>query len=149
MYNFWQFLHVASAIIWVGGAVMTLFLSVRFTAASDDPIVGRASGLVEKTAVPLFMVASLATLVTGLVLAFGWIGFGPLWIKIGLAGIVLSLVVGFGYFKPHGEKTAATIAERGPNDAGVQAMVRQAQIVAMAELAVLLIVVWAMVAKPG
>jgi len=149
VYNFWQFLHVASAIAWVGGAAMTLFLSLRFSAARDNPIAGPASGLMEKSSVPLFMVASLATLVTGLVLAFGWIGFDPLWIKIGLGGIVLSIVIGMGYFKPLGEKMEAAISERGPNDAGVQAMVRQAQMVSFAELVVMLIVVWAMVAKPG
>ncbi len=148
MYDFWQFLHVTSAIVWVGGAVMTFFLSTRFTAARDNPLAGPATGLMEKTAVPLFVVASLATLVTGLVMAFGWIGFGPLWIKIGLVGIILSLVVGFAYFKPHGEKVEAAIAERGPDDAGVQAMVRQAQTVSAAELVVLAIVVWAMVVKP-
>ena len=149
MYNFWQFLHVSSAIVWVGGAVMTLFFSMRFSAASDNPIAGPASGLVEKTAVPLFIAASLTTLVTGLVMAFAWTGFEPLWIKIGLGGIVLSLVVGFAYFNPHGEKIEAAIAERGPNDAAVQTMVRQAQMVSVAELVVLGVVIWAMVVKPA
>lgn len=92
---------------------MTLFLSLRFSAARDNPIAAPASGLVEKSAVPLFIAASLATLVTGLVMAFAWTGFGPLWIKIGLVGIVLSLVVGIAYFKPHGEKIEAAIARRG------------------------------------
>lgn len=148
MYNFWQFLHVTSAIVWAGGAVMTFFLSMRLNAARDNPMAGPASALMEKTAVPLFIVVSLSTLATGLVLAFGWVGFEPLWIQIGLGGITLSLVAGFGYFKPHGEKLEAAIAERGPADARVQAMIRQLQIVAAAELVVLAIVVWAMVVKP-
>ena len=148
MYNFWQFLHVIAAITWVGGAGMTFFLSLRLSAARDNPIAGPASGLMEKTSVPLFMVASLATLATGLVLAFGWIGFDPLWIKIGLGGLLLSIIVGITYFKPLGEKMEAAIAEGGPDDARVQSMVRQAQVVSAAELVVLAIVVWAMVAKP-
>ncbi len=38
--------------------------------------------------------------------------------------------------------------ERGPDDAGVQALVRQGNMVAVVELLVLVFVIWAMVAKP-
>jgi len=126
---------------------MALFLSFRL-AAVQDPVAARASRLMESQSVPLFMIASLATLVTGLIMAFGWVGFRPLWIKIGLAGIFISLVLGFGYFKPHIEKLNVLLEERGPEDAGVRAMVRQANVVATVELLVFLVVVWAMVAKP-
>ena len=127
---------------------MTLFLSLRLGAAKDNPIAGPATGLMAQTAVPLFMMASLSTLITGLILAFGWIGFEPLWIKIGLGGIILSLVMGFGYHRPHGAKLQAAMQESGPADAGVQALVRQGNIVAVIETLVLVFVIWAMVAKP-
>ena len=147
MYNFWQFLHVTSAIVWVGAATLALFLSFRLEAAAD-PSFSKASRLMESKSVPLFMVASLATLLTGLVMAFGWIGFQPLWIKIGLGGIFISLVLGFGYFKPQIEKLERLVEERGPEDAGVRALVRQTNVMAAVELVVFLVVVWAMVAKP-
>jgi putative copper export protein len=147
VYDFWQFLHVTSAIVWVGAAAMALFLSVRLEAAGD-PSASTANRMVESKAVPLFMVASLATLVTGLVMAFGWIGFEPLWIKIGLGGIFLSLVIGFGYFKPRIAKLDALVAERGSEDAGVRALGRQMNVVAAVELLIFLVVVWAMVTKP-
>ena len=126
---------------------MALFLSFRLEAVGD-PAASRASRLMESKSVPLFMIASLATLVTGLTMAFGWVGFSPLWIKIGLGGIFISLVLGFGYFKPHIEKLDVLTAQRGPEDAGVRALVRQANAVAAAELLILLVVVWAMVTKP-
>lgn len=148
MYDFWQFLHVTSAVTWVGAAILALFLSFRLGVAKDDPAAFSASRILETTSVPLFIVASLATLVTGLIMAFGWIGFGPLWIKIGLGGIVVSLIMGFGYFKPQIEKLEVAISERGPMDPGVQAKIRQMNIVSAAELVVLLIVIWAMVTKP-
>lgn len=148
MYDFWQFLHVTSAIVWVGAAALALFLSLRFSAAHHEPIAFSASRLMETTAVPLFIVASLATLVTGLVMAFAWIGFGPLWIKIGLGGIIVSLVMGFGYFKPHIAKVEAAVQEHGPADPGVRALIRQANIASAIELLVFLVVIWAMVTKP-
>ena len=148
MYDFWQFLHVTSAVVWVGAAALALFLSFRLGAAKDNSVAFSASRLLETTSVPLFIFASLATLVTGLTMAFGWVGFGPLWIKIGLGGIVVSLIMGFGYFKPQIAKLEAAISERGPTDPGVQATIRQMNMVAAAELGVFLIVIWAMVTKP-
>lgn len=148
MYDFWQFLHVMSAAVWVGAAALALFLSFRLDAAHDNPIAAPATRLMESTALPLFMVASVATLVTGLVMAFGWIGFGPLWIKIGLGGILISIGMGFGYFKPGIEKLEAAVQERGHTDPGVQALVRRMNIVAAVELVVFVIVIWAMVTKP-
>ena len=147
MYNFWQFLHVTSAIVWVGAASLALFLSFRLTSISD-PVASKAASLLESKSVPLFMVVSLSTLVTGLIMAFGWVGFGPLWIKIGLGGIVISLVLGFGYFKPHIEKLNVLLEERGPEDPAIRALVRQSNMVAAVELAIFLLVVWAMVTKP-
>ncbi len=148
MYNFWQFIHVASAMTWVGGGVMTLFLTLRWRAATADPMAAPATGLMAQTAVPLFATASLATLATGLIMAFGWIGFTPLWIKIGLAGSLISLLTGFGYHKPHGAKLSAAVQDKGPDDASVQALARQGVAVSIIEMTILFGVVLAMVTKP-
>jgi hypothetical protein len=149
MYNFWQFLHVLFAIIWVGSAVLSVFLSLRLGALRDDPVAGPASGLIEKNSVPVFIVSSFGTLITGLILTFGWITFDPLWIRIGVGGVIVSIIVGIAYFAPHGKKLEAAIEANGPNDPSVTAMVRRAQIVSMAELILFAVIVWAMVAKPA
>lgn len=148
MYNLWQFLHVVSAIVWVGAAAFAVFLSFRLEALHEDPHAGAASRLMESQSIPLFMLASMSTFVTGLVMAFGWVGFEPLWIKIGLVGVVASLALGFGYFKPKIEKLAQMLEARGPGDPDVRRLVRQTNYVALGELVVFLIVVWAMVTKP-
>ena len=148
MYNLWQFLHVTSAIAWVGAAVLGLFLSFRLGAMRHNAVAAPASRLMEATAVPLYIVASLATLATGLVMAFGWVGFEPLWIKIGLGGIIISIVMGIAYFKPQVAKIDAAIEERGEADPAVQAMIRRTNFAGVIELAILLLVVWAMVVKP-
>ena len=148
MYDFWQFLHVVSAITWVGAAILSLFLSFRLAALKENPVAGPAAQLTEAASVPLFVLTSMLTLVTGLILAFGWVGFEPLWIKIGLGGIAVSLVMGFGYFKPTIGKLQAMVQERGHEDAGVQAVIRQVRTASAIEVVIFLIVVWAMVTKP-
>jgi uncharacterized membrane protein len=145
MYNFWQYLHVLFATTWVGAGVLSVFLSLRLGALRDNPVAGAAYGLMEKSSVPLFIVSSFGTLITGLVLAFGWVTFEPLWIKIGLGGVILSIVVGIAYFAPLGKKVEAATEAKDP---AVMAMVRQAQIVSVAELVLFAVIVWAMVAKP-
>ena len=149
MYNFWQFIHVLSAVVWVGSAALSVFLSLRLSGMRDDPIAGPASGLMEKTSVPIFILSSLGTLISGVILAIGWVGFEPLWIKIGLVGVVISIIVGIAYFKPHAERLEGAIQASGPNDPGVRSMVQQAQIVSIADLVVLAFVIWAMVVKPA
>ena len=148
MYNFWQYLHVLFATTWVGAAVLDVFLSLRLSALRDNPVAGAAFGLMEKSSVPLFIVSSLGTLITGLVLAFGWVTFEPLWIKIGLGGVILSIVVGIAYFAPLGKKVEAAIEANGQNDPAVMAMVHRAQIVSVAEVFLFAVIVWAMVVKP-
>jgi Predicted integral membrane protein (DUF2269) len=149
VYNFWQYLHVLSAVVWVGAAALSVFLSLRFGALRDNPIAGPAAGLMEKTSVPVFIVSSLGTLITGLVLAFGWIGFGPLWIKIGLVGVIVSIVVGLAYFRPYAERLEAAMESGGRDDPEVRSMIRQGQLVSIAELVLFAFVVWAMVVKPA
>jgi uncharacterized membrane protein len=148
LYDFWQFLHVVSAIVWVGAAALAVFLSFRLEALSDEPLAGAASRLMESNSVPLFMVASMATFLTGLIMAFGWVGFEPLWIKIGLVGVIISLALGLGYFKPQIQKLDAAVKERGPNDPNVRRKVRETNYVALGELVLFMVVVWAMVVKP-
>lgn len=148
MYNFWQYLHVLFASTWVGAAVLDVFLSLRLSALRDNPVAGPATGLMQKSSVPLFIGSSFGTLITGLVLAFGWVTFDPLWIKIGLGGAILSIVVGVAYFAPIGKKVELAIEASGPKDPAVMALVRQVQIVSVAEVFLFAVIVWAMVAKP-
>ena len=148
MYTFWQYLHVLFATTWVGAAVLDVFLSLRLSALRDDPVAGPATGLMQESSVPLFVGSSFGTLITGLVLAFGWVTFDPLWIKIGLGGAILSIVVGVAYFAPLGKKVESAIEASGPKDPAVITLVRQVQIVSVAEVFLFAVIVWAMVAKP-
>jgi hypothetical protein len=148
MYNFWQFLHVLFATTWVGAAVLDVFLSLRLSALRDNPVAGPATGLMQESSVPLFIGSSFGTLITGLVLAFGWVTFDPLWIKIGLGGAILSIVVGVAYFAPAGKKVESAIEASSPRDPAVIALVRQVQIVSVAEVFLFAVIVWAMVVKP-
>jgi uncharacterized membrane protein len=149
LYELLLMLHVFAAIIWLGaGFVFTvlLFLARRTNDAAKE---ASYHGDVEKLAPVLFIPAAMATFIFGLLSAIegNW-DFGQAWIIIGLAGWLLSFLIGILYFKPESEKISA-LSEQG--EAGMaEAMSRSARMTAVDnfELTTLYVVAAAMVLKP-
>ena len=71
------------------------------------------------------------------------------WISIGFAVWIISFVIGAAYYGPQGRKLDAEIADGGVNSPAVRSRLGQIRMVGWIEMALLVIVVWAMVAKPG
>jgi uncharacterized membrane protein len=148
-YEIVLFLHIASATIWLG-AGFTLFLLVfkaeRSPDRADEPYLADANNWL---APRLFIPASLATLIFGILLVVdGPWGFGDLWILVGLAGYAASFLVGILFMKPEGERIEHAMREHGPKSPQARRHVRRIVIVSRAELAVLFIVVADMALKP-
>jgi uncharacterized membrane protein len=148
-YEILLFLHVTSAIIWLG-AGFTFFLLVfkaeRSADPTEEPHVADANNWL---APRLFIPASLATLVFGVLLVFeGEWGFGDLWILLGLAGYAASFLVGILFMKPEGERLARAMSEHGPQSRQARRHMRRIVMVSRAELAALFLVVADMVLKP-
>ena len=123
LYELLLMLHVFSAIIWLGAGMTFTVLLIQARRASDSAKEASYHADIEKLAPVLFIPASLATFIFGLLSAIegNW-DFGQAWIIIGLAGWLLSFGIGILYFKPESERIAA-LAEQG--DAGMaEAMTR-------------------------
>ena len=150
MYNLFQFLHVASAVVWVGSGVALVALMGAMTRAGDRAAVMSVSRHLEGLAPKLFGSAAMGTLLFGIatVLAGEGIGFTDLWILIGFAGVALSMVI-VGISNPQQKRLAATVAEHGPEHPDVAAVTSRLRMLNYVDLAVLFAVIWAMVAKPG
>jgi uncharacterized membrane protein len=142
--------HVLAAIVWVGGGVAVQFFALRALRAREPGRIAAFSGDVEWLGTRVFLPASVVVLVAGIlaVAEAGW-GWGSTWISIGFAGIAVSIVVGSGFLGPESGRIARLVAAEGPESAAVRARVRRILLVSRLELLVLLVVVWAMVTKPG
>jgi uncharacterized membrane protein len=149
LYELFLLLHVFSAIIWLGaGFVFTLLLALA-RRANDEAKEASYHADIDVLAPVLFIPAAMATFIFGLLSAIegNW-DFGQAWILIGLAGWLLSFLIGILYFKPESERIAA-LSEQG--DAGMtEAMTRSKRMTAVDnfELTTLYVVAAAMVLKP-
>ncbi|HTV70682.1 MAG TPA: DUF2269 family protein [Rhizobiaceae bacterium] len=146
-YSIVKFAHVFAAILWLGGGFTILIMGALAERSGPDAMLANlkttnALGLL------LFMPASLATLITGLVMATVWTGFSDLWIIIGMAGAAWTFVTGAFFIKPVGEKIQALVETEGMSPAVLE-MGRRLTRVARFDYAVMVVIIADMVMKPG
>lgn len=149
LYELLLMVHVFAAIIWLGAGLLFTVLIVMARTANDTEREAAYHADIAKLATPLFIPASLATFIFGLLTAIegNW-DFGQAWILIGLGGWLASFCIGFFYFRTESEKIES-LAEQGP-DGQAEAMQRSKRMSAVDnfELTTLYVVVAAMVLKP-
>ncbi|TRC72455.1 DUF2269 family protein [Mesorhizobium sp. WSM4307] len=146
-YSIVKFLHVTSAILWVGGGFVLFLLGVlaeRDGNIEDKLQAIRASGQLGGR---FFAPMSMLTLIFGLIMCGFWVGFSDLWIIIGLAGYATTFSIGMLIFKPTGERMGAMIANEGITPA-VLAIGQRMMSAARFDYAVMLVIVADMVLKP-
>lgn len=149
LYELLLLLHIISAIVWVGAATTYFALELRTDLSGDLEREASQNDDGAWLAPRLFIPASMATLIFGVLAAIegNW-DFGSLWIIIGLVGFGVSFATGVGYFEPQMKKLAAAMESGGAADPGVRRRVASLKMVGRIELAVLYVVVVSMVAKP-
>lgn len=147
-FEFLKFVHVLFAVIWVGGGFLALVLTIMSRRATPEYRLGlgRAMG---KLSLRLLSPSAIVVLAFGIwmVLDADPFEFEQLWIIFGIAGVAISAFLGMGYLGPKAEKLVE-VYESGDAAAG-DALLDKIWRVALVDTAVLLFVVWAMVAKPG
>jgi uncharacterized membrane protein len=149
LYDILQYVHVAAAVVWVGGATLFHIIGERAVASNDAARVQALLTDSEHLAKRFFMPASVTVLVFGIVTTInGDIGFEEPWIVGGIAGIVLSIVIGAGMIGP----TSARLAQRMPTsglDDEIRAGLNKIRNLSRIDLLILFVVVFLMVTKPS
>lgn len=146
-----KFLHVLGAIVWIGAGLSLFTYSVRIRSEGDEAGFGSLARHATFLTNTLFVPASLATLVFGILMVVTEprFGFGDLWIVMGLVGIGASMVIGFGLLAPLDKKLTALFTEHGFQHAEVETLTGRLLRWNAIDLGILVTVAWAMVAKPG
>ncbi len=142
-----KFIHVLFAAAWVGGAVLLSTYGFRMMKAGvADKIAFSKMTLV---AGRLFAGFATVALVAGTWLVIredNLFGFDQAWISIGFLGIIVGAALGPAFFAP---QARALIGELEAGNPSAAAREKRIAVVSMLEAALLLVVVWAMVYKPG
>jgi uncharacterized membrane protein len=148
MYDWLKFIHVLAATVWVGGAVILVVYGLRLAA---DPNASREQRITftrnSQFAGTIFTVSALVALAFGMwMVVDADLDWGATWITLGFTGIALGAALGMGFYGPQNRKL---LAELEAGDQAADARSRRIGMVAMAETVVLIVVIWAMVFKPG
>ena len=123
-YNALKFVHVLSAVVWVGGASTVqvyAFLAMR----TNDPFkIASFASDTEFVGMRIFLPASLILLVSGIFTIHDSIGawsYSQGWVQFGLVVIALSILVGAGYLGPEAGRIGKATERDGVDSPEVQA----------------------------
>lgn len=150
LYTILKFVHVIAIAVWFGGLVTMIFLN-RLLAAKGETAAMQGLGRVGAIlSTRLFIPAVVVTLVTGLgMVHVGDLDYGALWISWGMAGLIVSFVLG-GVLTGGAARKLGQAVARGEIDAvGIAAAQRRILMFATLNLLILLSIIFVMVAKPS
>lgn len=143
------FLHVVAAAVWVGAGVLMTVLLTQVVRSGDEGLVRAYARQGTLIGPAVFAPAAIALIAFGLWAAIDldW-DLGATWITIGFIGWGVGFLLGVGYHGPAGGRLKRAIAEEGARGPGAGRLLRQELAVSVFEVALMILVVWAMVAKP-
>ena len=150
LYDWLKSFHVLAAVVWVGGAFVTQLLAIRINRTGDRVQAYQFSKHVEFVGTRVYTTASLLLVILGVwMVAIGPWDFGMLWVDLGIAMFLFSFVSGAFYIGPQLKKLAAVAEAEGPDSPRVDELIGKVFLVSRVELALLILIVFDMVLKPG
>ena len=148
-YAVFKFIHIAFAVVWIGGGALLTILAL-VAERKDDPmevvLVARQAALVgEKLFAPAGLVVFLMGVAMMLNTDWGW---GKFWIDAGLVGYAITFVTGVAVLAPLAKRIKASAEEKGPTDPLTLALISRILLIARIDVALLFLVIADMVTKP-
>jgi uncharacterized membrane protein len=146
-FTFLLFVHVAAAIVWIGGSLMMQLFGIRASMLGDPVRLANLGPDIEWIANRTFIPASLVGFVSGILLVIesDFYGFGDDWIVIALGLYATTFFAGLLYLGPESGRAGKLMAEGAP-EAGPR-MVRLI-FLARLDLVLLWLIVYDMTVKP-
>jgi uncharacterized membrane protein len=148
-YELLKFVHVAAAIVWVGGGAVIQFFALR-TLWSGDPLRLAAFGRdVDWVGNRVLVPSALAVVVLGFLLVWdGPYELGMTWIWLSLVIFAVSFLAGAAFFGPESKRIAKQIEAEGPESPAAQARIARLIRLTRIDLVLLFAIVFLMVVKP-
>jgi len=149
MYELLLYIHIVSAVIWVGGAVYVQLLAIRVGRSDDAVEVPRIARHFDALGSRVFVPAALLIIITGAVMTVQMWNFGQLWIAVSIALWVLSAVLGAAFLAPGSKRAAALFDAEGPASVAGRRVIARLFLVSRLELVSFAVIIGLMVFKPG
>lgn len=147
-FEFYKFVHVVAATVWVGGSVAAQVIAWRLKSAEPAHRLGFARDM-RFVSQWIFLPAALLAYLFGELMLSVSSSFDheQAWVTIGTAGFGITFLTAAAFLVPQTRK-AIRLMESGQGPEAGRVMGRVAT-VARLLVVILIVVVWAMVAKPG
>jgi uncharacterized membrane protein len=144
-YEFLLFVHIAGAIVWIGGAFYVQLHGAMELRSRDTAAIARFAGNAGRLGERVFTPTSLLVVLAGvgLMIDGDW-PWGRLWVDFALVAFAGSFLLGAGYLGP----TAKRIAVVGPETPEGQLLINRVFALLRLDLMFLFAIVFAMVVKP-
>src|SRR3989337_2910145 len=150
LYELLKLIHILGAITWVGTSIEQQFVGARAMSSNERGRLAHYVDEAEWVGVRIMTPAAIFVVLAGvlMVIESGWDFFDTLiLIRIGL--FVLTSLNGMVFLTPQTKKLKRSIAERGEDDASVQALVERVTLASRVDLLILIAIVADMGIKPG
>src|ERR671935_2942713 len=148
-YFVFKMIHVGASVTWVGGGLFIAICAVLAELANDDDQLLQIGHWAETVAGRLFPVMSFVVLGFGIGMTENLgIAYDQFWLVFGVIAWGLSAATGILFLGPESKRLNKTAAEFGPRSPEVQARLRRILLVARVDVALMLLIVFDMVAKP-
>jgi uncharacterized membrane protein len=150
LYELLVIVHILAAAIWIGGGVTFALLAMRAWSTPDDERAIELSRMGDFVGTRMFAPAAFVLLGAGVwAVAEGDWEWGDDWVSIGFAGWIIGFLIAMVWHNAEGRRIREAVADGGASGPRARGIATTGMIVGLVELAVLVVVVWARVAKPG
>jgi uncharacterized membrane protein len=148
-YTLLLFLHVAMAVIWVGGGAMIQVMALRVLASGESKRLADLGADIEWISTRVFVPASLLAALSGvaLVLDGPW-SFGDRWIVFGIVLYAITFAAGAGFFGPESGRISKLAREHGAESPEVTSRLRRLLVLTRFDLVLLFLIIYTMAVKP-
>jgi uncharacterized membrane protein len=150
LYEFLIIVHIVAAAIWIGGGAMFSVIAARAWAVREDAHVIELSHIGDFVGNRVFAPATLLLIISGTwAVTEGPWEFSQTWISIGFTTWILGLLIAIFWHRTEGARIREAVARGGASSPEARRVAAGSLLVGLLELAILVVAVWAMVAKPG
>jgi|SRR5918999_2363542 uncharacterized membrane protein len=148
-YELLLFVHIAGAIVWIGGGAIVQFFALRALRANDPRRTAELAADVEWIGTRVFVPASLVVFLAGVLLMLdgNW-AWGRAWVLLALLLYVVTFAAGAGFFGPESGRISKLVESQGVESPEAQARIRRILVLSRLDLIVLFAIVYLMAVKP-
>lgn len=149
MYQVLVYIHIVSAVIWVGGAFAIQALAIVVSRSEDPMELPRLARNLEIIGSRVFLPAGIALFVSGALMTIQQWSFGNTWIAVSVGLFILSALAGAIYLGPRAKRVAALFEAEGPSSTDARAILGRLFVVSRLELVSFAVIIALMVFKPS